>query len=115
MNHIPQQYQSAQIAYAYQNEHFLAQAVENIFMQNKMVYAVRHFEIYNNLVFAVLTNPIFTKSERDKLKATLLELAKAITSSKVTITFDNQVFRDISNDLSEEQKASLLSLAKERN
>ncbi len=89
--------------------------IENEILQNQQVFAVRYFQIENKVVFAILLKPIYTKSERDNLKTRLTSVAQELTGQEVTLTFDNQVFRGISDDLTDEKKWQLLSLAQSRN
>ena len=75
-------------------------------LKNEKVVAVRSFEIDDTRVFSVLTLPIYLKSERDELKSTLLQ---DLSQGKNTyISFDNDIFRGIKEDMSDEQKQKLL-------
>ncbi len=104
----------AQVANLNDGQNLSLDEIETLLLQNEKVYAVRSFEFEGNFVFALLSYPIFTKSERDLLKSTLLQIIKRATTNQVTITFDNQVFRQIDGNLTDEQKRKLLSLARSR-
>ena len=75
-------------------------------LQNDKVVAVRVFETKNARVFGILTVPIYLKSEREELIETLTQ---TLSQQKETyITLDNDIFRKIKDDMTEEQKEYLL-------
>ena len=75
-------------------------------LQNDKVVAVRVFETENARVFGILTTPIYLKSEREELIETLTQ---TLSQSKETyVSLDNDVFRKIRDDMTEEQKEQLL-------
>ncbi|MBQ3755142.1 MAG: hypothetical protein II867_03175 [Clostridia bacterium] len=77
-------------------------------LQNEKVISVRAFETDDARVFAVLTEPIFFKTERDELKTSLLQ---DLSSGKTTyISFDNDVYRSIKENMSAGQKEAILNL-----
>lgn len=89
-------------------------ALLNALAQNiEKVLAVRSFETDDTRVFAVLTAPIYLKSERDQL---YLELEDILSQGKITyISFDNDVYRAIKDDMTEEQKEQVVKTVLERN
>ena len=81
-------------------------------LQNEYVVAVKSFETENARVFGVLTMPIYLKSERDELVKTLsISLSQG---KRAYVSLDNDVFRKIKDDMTEEQKEELLSLVQKR-
>ena len=81
-------------------------------LQNDKVVAVRVFETENARVFGILTTPIYLKSERTELIETLTQ---TLSQSKETyVSLDNDVFRKIRDDMTEEQKEQLLLTVQNR-
>lgn len=76
-------------------------------LQNEKVVAVKSFETEDVRVFGVLTLPIYLKSERDNLKSSL---AHDLSTSKTTyISFDNDVYRAIKDNMTDEQKQKVVA------
>lgn len=76
-------------------------------LQNEKVVAVKSFETEDIRVFSVLTLPIYLKSERDNLKSSL---AHDLSTSKTTyISFDNDVYRAIKDNMTDEQKQKVVA------
>ena len=81
-------------------------------LNNEKVVAVRSFETDTARVFAVLTLPIYLKSERDSLQKDLKSL---LSQGKTTyISFDNDVYRAIKDDMTDSQKERILKTVTER-
>ena len=81
-------------------------------LQNEKVISVRAFETDNARVFSVLTVPIYLKSEREELSKNLEE---TLSNGKTTyISFDNDVFRKITPDMTQEEKTELLNIVLKR-
>lgn len=81
-------------------------------LNNEKVIAVRSFETDTARVFAVLTLPIYLKSERDSLQDDLKSL---LSQGKTTyISFDNDVYRAIKDDMTDFQKQRILKTVTER-
>ena len=85
-----------------------AAAAQNVALSNPLVLAARAFEKDGKTVLAVLTEPIYLASDRTKLKELLTAEASAAAGSPVTLTFDLDVYRRISPDMSDEVKAFIL-------
>ena len=85
-----------------------ARAAEFAALSNPLVLAARAFEKDGKTVLAVLTEPIYLASDRTKLKELLTAEASAAAGSPVTLTFDLDVYRRISPDMSNEVKAFIL-------
>jgi|GEM_PF-3105629 len=81
-------------------------------LQNEKVVAVRAFETDEARVFAVLTTPVYLKSERDELAETLSSTLKQ--SKDTYISFDNDVFRKIKDDMTDAEKERLLDIVVKR-
>ncbi|MBQ9276444.1 MAG: hypothetical protein IJ226_02495 [Clostridia bacterium] len=86
--------------------------LSSIALSHDKVLSVRAFEIDGTRVFAILTSPIYLKSERDALKNELFSL---LSQGKTTyISFDNDVYRAIKDDMTEEQKNDLIERIESR-
>lgn len=85
-----------------------ARAAEFAALSNPLVLAARAFEKDGKTVLAVLTEPIYLASDRAKLKELLTAEASAAAGSPVTLTFDLDIYRRISPDMSDEVKAFIL-------
>lgn len=89
--------------------------LEHAALSQENVIAVRTFETEDVVVLAVLTAPIYLKSERDALKAQLkITLREKCDGKDLIVTFDNEVYRKIKTDLTDEEKQQLVTLAKKR-
>ncbi len=81
-------------------------------LQNEKVVSVRAFETEDTRVFAIITTPLYTKSERD---ATKTSLYNTLAQGKTTfVSFDNDVYRAIKDDMDDEQKHDLIERVKSR-
>ena len=89
-----------------------ARAAEFAALSNPLVLAARAFEKDGKTVLAVLTEPIYLASERAELKRLLEKEATAACGSPVTLTFDLDVYRRISPDMSEDVKTLILKKLK---
>ncbi len=76
-------------------------------LQNKNVVGARCFEIQNTYIVAVLTVPIYLKSERDKCKADIQTAISEIYSKETIVTFDVDVYTKIKPNMSERDKDAL--------
>ncbi len=81
-------------------------------LNNEKVVAVRSFETGTTRVFAILTLPIYLKSERDSLQK---DLKSILSQGKTTyISFDNDVYRAIKDNMTDFQKKRILKTVTER-
>lgn len=80
----------------------LSRAAEYTALTHPLVLAARAFEKDGKIVLAVLTEPIYLSSERTELKTLLSEEAERETGCEVALTFDLDIYRRISSDMSEE-------------
>ncbi len=81
-------------------------------LQNEKVISVRAFETEESRVFCILTLPIYLKSEREQL---LNNLENTLSKGKQTyISLDNDIYRKIKPDMTEEEKAELLNVVLKR-
>jgi hypothetical protein len=89
--------------------------IEHAALAQENVIAAKTLETEETVVLAVLTSPIYLKSERDALKAQLkITLREKCDGKDFVVTFDNEVFRKIKDGLSEEEKEEIVTLAKKR-
>lgn len=78
------------------------------------VASARSFEYENKTVLAVITSPIYLKSERDALRRELeITIAEQI-GKEVLVTFDTEVYRKIRGELDDSQKQALMNKARQR-
>lgn len=78
-----------------------------------LVLSVRSFKHEDIYIFAVLTTPIYLKSERDRLINEITDaLNTKINDGNVLVTFNMTVYRNISDDMSQECKIKLIDLAR---
>lgn len=90
-------------------------AAEHSALQDPLVLAARAFEYDEQVLLAVLTEPIYLSSDRAALKALLIKNAEAATGKKVLLSFDLEVYRRIARDMPEEAKALLMKKAAPQN
>lgn len=77
-------------------------------LENPLVLAARAFECGGTVVLAVLTEPIYLSSDRAALKTLLKDNAEKNTGKSVAVSFDLEVYRRISRDMSDGLKTVLL-------
>lgn len=77
-------------------------------LENPLVLAARAFEYGGTVVLAVLTEPIYLSSDRAALKTLLKDNAEKNTGKSVAVSFDLEVYRRISRDMSDGLKTVLL-------
>lgn len=76
-------------------------------LQNENVVGARCFEVQNEYVVAVLTVPIYLKSERDKCKTNIKIAISQLYGKEAIVTFDVDVYAKIKPNMSEEDKDTL--------
>lgn len=76
-------------------------------LQNKNVVGARCFEVQNTYIVAVLTVPIYLKSERDKCKSDIQAEISQISGKEVIVTFDVDIYAKIKPNMSDSEKTSL--------
>ena len=85
-----------------------AAAAQNVALSNPLVLAARAFEKDGKTVLAVLTEPIYLASDRAALKELLTAAASEAAGTPVTVTFDLDIYRRISRDMSAEVQDFIL-------
>ena len=85
-----------------------ARGAEYAALSNPLVLAARAFERKGVTVLAVLTEPIYLASDRAALKELLTATASAAAGTPVTVTFDLDIYRRISRDMSAEVQDFIL-------
>lgn len=97
-----------------QNTSDSLESLNALALYQPQVLSVRSFEQDGYAVFALITTPIYLKSERDMLKETLRSTLQASTDKIIIVTFDNGIYRSIKPEITAQQKADLLMIAKRR-
>ena len=103
---IPSHAESTERTAAYPAD--AALAAEYSALENPLVLAARAFEYGGTVVLAVLTEPIYLSSDRAALKTLLKDNAEKNTGKSVAVSFDLEVYRRISRDMSDGLKTVLL-------
>lgn len=85
-----------------------ARGAEYAALSNPLVLAARAFERKGITVLAVLTEPIYLASDRAALKELLTAAASEAAGTPVTVTFDLEIYRRISRDMSAEVQDLIL-------
>lgn len=98
----PPKYEESERTYLAEKNNSLSRAAEYTALTHPLVLAARAFEKDGKIVLAVLTEPIYLSSERAELKTLLSEEAERETGCEVALTFDLDIYRRISSDMSEE-------------
>ena len=98
----PPKYEESERTYLAEKNASLSRAAEYTALTHPLVLAARAFEKDGKIVLAVLTEPIYLSSERAELKTLLSEEAERETGCEVALTFDLDIYRRISSDMSEE-------------
>lgn len=65
-------------------------------------------------IIALLTQPIYLKSERDRCLDNVKNTLQQLTDNRIIATFDIDIYSRINENLSEEQKAELYKKATAR-
>ncbi len=81
-------------------------------LSDARVRAARAFEYDGELIMALLLEPMYLKSERDALKAEFERKLSERLDMSVKITFDMEVYRKISEQMSEGEMQYLCALVK---
>ena len=76
-------------------------------LQNENVIGARCFEIQNKYIVAVLTVPIYLKSERDKCKTNIKTAISQLYGKEAIVTFDVDVYAKIKPNMSDIDKDAL--------
>ncbi len=76
-------------------------------LQNENVVGARCFEVQNEYVVAVLTVPIYLKSERDKCKTDIQTAISEISGKVAIVTFDVDIYAKIKPNMNEKDKDAL--------
>lgn len=84
-----------------------ADAALSIALENEKVVGARCFYIGDTYIVAVLTMPIYLKSERDNCRIELQNAIAQSTGKNAVVTFDIDVYAKIKPDMPDEQKAAL--------
>lgn len=96
-----------------QNAALSIEELEATILYDPLVLSVRSFKHEDIYIFAVLTTPIYLKSERDRLIKEITDaLNTKIKDGNVLVTFNMTVYRNISDDMSQECKIKLIDLAR---
>lgn len=96
-----------------QNAALSIEELEATILCDPLVLSVRSFKHEDIYIFAVLTTPIYLKSERDRLINEITDaLNTKINDGNVLVTFNMTVYRNISDDMSQECKIKLIDLAR---
>ena len=103
---IPSHAESTERTAAYPAD--AALAAEYSALENPLVLAARAFEYGGTAVLAVLTEPIHLSSDSAALKTLLKDNAEKNTGKSVAVSFDLEVYRRISRDMSDGLKTVLL-------
>lgn len=80
-------------------------------LADPLVLAARAFEHDGVIVLAVLTEPLFLSSDRKKLAVLLKHECEEAAGAPILITFDMEIYRKISRDMSEGLKTELFEKA----
>lgn len=78
-----------------------------ITLENDKVVGARCFQVQDTFVVAVLTVPIYLKSERDKCKKDLQNVIVQLTGKDIVVTFDVDIYAKIKPNMSETEKTTL--------
>lgn len=82
-------------------------AVVSTVLQNENVIGARCFEAQNTYIVAVLTVPIYLKSERDKCKFDIQTAISQLSGKEIIVTFDIDIYAKIKPNMSERDKDAL--------
>ncbi len=86
--------------------------VISVALSHPAVIGARAFEWQGEIVVAVITTPFYLKSERDKAKEEIFDDITVETNAKsLTVTFDVGVYRNIREDMTDEQRERLYKIA----
>lgn len=87
----------------------------NIVYAHDFVEAARGASADGTIIIAALTKPFFLKSERDAARAALTEELEALCDgNSVIVVFDMDIFRKISDDMSEDETREIVDIARQR-
>lgn len=81
----------------------------DIALSHQQVLSARSFDIDGSTVIAILTSPIYLKSERDKLATEIVDLVNKTFDGKVYVTYDTEVYRKIRAEITDDIKRQLLT------
>lgn len=79
-------------------------------LNSDIVVGVRAFEIDNEYIVAIITTPIYLKSERDIFAKRLESELGDIANKKVYVTYDTDIFLKINDDMAIETKQELKNI-----
>lgn len=78
------------------------------------VLSARSYDVDDITVISILTAPIYLKSERDELRASMqAEISEAL-GREVVVTYDTEVYRKTRGEMDDNEKRALLELARAR-
>lgn len=97
--------QNLQIAAIQQN--VTPEGAVSVVLQNENAIGARCFEVQNTYIVAVLTVPIYLKSERDKCKTDIQNTISQMCGKEVIVTFDVDIYAKIKPNMSDADKTSL--------
>lgn len=78
-------------------------------LQMPEIVGVKSFVHKDNLVISVLTTPIYLKSERAKLADQIRNTASQDFAGKIIVSYDIAVYRKTHDEMTDNEKESLLS------
>ena len=90
------------------------QSVCALMLCDENVIGAKCFFYQNSCVIAMLTKPFYLKSERDEFLKNTQECLSKELSLDVVATLDVDVYRKIKPNMSNEQKAEILQIARQR-
>lgn len=92
-------------------ENYSTDDIVSYALQYDFVLGARAFVWNGNTVVAVITTPFYLKSERDSaMKDMETELNTLLNSETVIVTFDTQIYRNIREEMTDEEKERLYEM-----
>lgn len=85
-----------------------------LMLGDENVIGAKCFFYQNSCLVAMLTKPFYLKSQRDEFLKNTQEFLSKELSLDVVATLDVDVYRKIKPDMSNEQKAEILQIARQR-
>ncbi len=85
-----------------------------LMLGDENVIGAKCFCYQNSCLVAMLTKPFYLKSQRDEFLKNTQEFLSKELSLDVVATLDIDVYRKIKPDMSNEQKAEILQIARQR-
>lgn len=85
-----------------------------LMLGDENVIGAKCFFYQNSCLVSMLTKPFYLKSQRDEFLKNTQEFLSKELSLDVVATLDVDVYRKIKPDMSNEQKAEILQIARQR-